>query len=87
MKPVILQRILCVFTFCLLFTSVDAKDCLTLFNETVNQALDDAHENVRDCSNGEPYAIYQYCELEAAVLLNHNINNALDSYEDCLKKP
>ncbi|WP_020568806.1 hypothetical protein [Neolewinella persica] len=87
MKSTTLQRGLCVFALCLLFASVQAKDCLTPFNVTVNQALDEAHESVRECSNNEPYAIAHYCELEVAVLLNHNINNALDSYDNCLRKP
>jgi hypothetical protein len=87
MKSFIPQRAFCIFALCLLFASVDAKDCLTPFNETVNQALDDAHESIRQCSNNEVATLYPHCELEASVRLNHNINNALDSYDDCLRKP
>lgn len=70
-------------TICLSFMSMaPKKDCLTTFNETVNQSLDDAHEDVRDCGQ-EPYAIASKCELEVAVRLNHEINGAVDVYEHC----
>ncbi len=82
MKINYLPRLLFALAMSLSFMSMANKDCLTVFNETVNQSLDEAHENVREC-HLEPMAIASYCEYEAAIKLNHEINGAINAYENC----